>query len=87
MTKDDIIYKFISEQLFPNVNWARYNLHNQKGMYLSCNYWCKISDMFSISKDETKQYLNKWVHSNVDNIHPEFSVILESLFIEEEMYD
>lgn len=85
MTKDDIIYKFINEQVFPDVNWSRYNLSNSKGTYISCNHWCKISNMFTLTKDETSRHLNCYVRRKV-NVPLDFNVILESLFDEEEMY-
>jgi hypothetical protein len=76
MNKEELIYKFIGEQIFPNVNWKQYNLHNHKGVYITCKYWCKIRDIFSLTTDETIQHLNTFIHSTV-NVPPDFTVALE----------
>lgn len=76
MTRDEIIYKFINEQVFPTTEWEKYNLYRHNGAYLSCKYWCKIRDMFSITREEVIQHLNEYIRTKVD-IPIDFNVILE----------
>lgn len=83
MTKDEIIYKFINEQVFPDVKWEKYNLHRSNGAYLSCNYWCKIRDMFSLSKEEVMKHFNEYIRAKIE-VSLEFNVILEPT--DEELY-
>ena len=79
MIIEQLIDEFITKHVFPGIDWGKYNLHNHTGIYISCNYWTPIYYMFSLTKDETKYYLNKWVHANV-TVPPDFSVIMESLY-------
>jgi hypothetical protein len=76
MTKNEIIYKFINEQVFPDTEWEKYNLYRHNGAYLSCKYWCRIRDMFSITREEVIQHLNEYIRTKVD-IPIDFNVILE----------
>ena len=76
MTKNEIIYKFIDEHVFPDTNWEIYYLCRHNGAYLSRNYWCKIRDMFSITREEVIQHLNEYIRTKVD-IPIYFNVILE----------
>jgi hypothetical protein len=76
MNKNEIIYKFIDEQVFPNTKWETYNFSYSNGGYVSCRSWCKIRDMFSISREEVEQHLNEYILTKVEGLL-EFHVILE----------
>ena len=79
MDKEQLINKYISEQIFPDeIDWNRYNLNSYKGLYLSRSRWSMLYYMFSLTIEETVYYFNKWVR-NQTNVGPEFSVLLESL--------
>ena len=55
MTKNEIIYKFIDERVFPDTKWSNYNFSYSNGAYVSCKFWCKIRDMFSLSREEVQE--------------------------------
>jgi hypothetical protein len=76
MTKNEIIYKFIDEQVFPDTKWGNYNFSYSNGAYVSCRFWCKIRDMFSISREEVEQHLNEYILTKIEGLL-EFHVILE----------
>jgi hypothetical protein len=76
MTKNEIIYKFIDEQVFPDTKWGNYNFNYSNGAYVSCSFWCKIRDMFSISREEVAQHLNEYILTKIEG-KSEFHVILE----------
>jgi len=77
MTKNELIYKFIDEQVFPNTKWRLgYNFSYSNNAYVSCRSWCKIRDMFSISREEVEQHLNEYILTKVEGLL-EFHVILE----------
>ena len=77
MTKNELIYKFIDEQVFPNTKWRLgYNFSYSNNAYVPCKYWCKIRDMFSISREEVEQHLNEYMLTKVEGLL-EFHVILE----------
>jgi len=76
MTKNEIIYKFINEQVFPDTKWETYNFSYSNGAYVSCRYWCRVRDMFSISKEEVMEHLNEYILTKIDG-KLEFHVILE----------
>jgi len=72
----EIIYKFIDEQVFPDTKWWMYNFSYSNGAYVSCRHWCKIRDMFSLSRDEVAEHLNQYILTKIEG-KSEFHVILE----------
>jgi hypothetical protein len=73
---NEIIYRFIDEQVFPDAKWSNYNFSYSNGGYVSCRHWCKIRDMFSLSRDEVAQHLNEYMLTKIKG-KSEFHVILE----------
>ena len=76
MTKNNIIHTYIDKQVFPDTKWETYNFSYSNGGYVSCRSWCKIRDMFSISREEVEQHLNEYILTKVEGLL-EFHVILE----------
>ena len=74
----EIIYKFIDEQVFPaDYKWEMLGFTLfPDSIYVYRQYWCKIRDMFSISKEEVIQHLNEYLQTKTD-IPLGYNVLLE----------
>lgn len=49
------------------------NVYGKIGIAFDTQYISSLSNLFNISEYESKTYLLKWIHTNMD-IHPDFQI-------------